>query len=151
MIKQTFKIILRRLQKNRTTTFINFFGLTVGLTTAMLILLYVYNEWQTDRFMPHHERTFRVLRINEIDNEPYDIGITSAPFAPALKEDFSSDIEETVRVLDGNSVIALGDRIFQEENYYYADPNFLTFFDFSLLYGDENTALSNIHSVVLSR
>jgi putative ABC transport system permease protein len=151
MMPHAFKRILRRLQNNKIATFINLGGLTVGLAAAMLIFLYVFNEWQTDRSLPHPERTFRLLRVSEINNEPYDIGITSAPFAPALREDFASDLEETVRVLDGSSIIALGDRRFQEEKYYYADPNFLTFFDLPLLHGDPRTALSHLHSVVLTR
>src|SRR5690606_38574250 len=122
-----FKVSFRHLFKNKEAGLINFAGLSIGLAAAMIIGLYVYNEWQTDRQIPHPERTYRLLRMSNINNEPYDIGITSAPFAPALEQDFAAEVEETVRVLDGGSLIALGDQRFQEENYYYADPNFLTF------------------------
>ncbi len=151
MLLNDFKITLRHLLKNRTASLINFAGLTIGLAAAMLIILFVYNEWQTDRMLPHHDRTYRLLRVSSINNEPYEIGVTSAPFAPALEQDFSSEIEETVRVLDGNSVIAIGAQKFQEENYLYADPNFLTFFNLPLLHGQAETALTQLHSIVISR
>ncbi|GJM34535.1 MAG: ABC transporter permease [Saprospiraceae bacterium] len=151
MLLHNVKITLRHLLKNKTATFINFAGLTIGLTASLLICLYVLNEWQTDRALPHPERTYRLLRVAEINNEPYEIGITSGPFAPALQQDFSAEIESTVRVVDGNSVVALGEYRFQEDKYYYADPNFLTFFDLPLLHGHAETALSQLHSIVLSR
>lgn len=146
----TIKLTLRHLAKNRMNTFINLAGLTIGLSAAFYIGLYVLNEWQTDRSFPEPDRTFRLLRVSGINNEPYDIGVTSAPFAPALEQDYPADIEETVRVLDGNSLVEWDDQRFEEENYYYVDPNFLSFFGFELSHGDPQTALSKIHSIVLT-
>lgn len=151
MFQNYLKITLRQFARNKTATLINFSGLTIGLAAAMLIGVYVLNEWQTDRDLPHPDRTFRLLRVSAINNQPYDIGVTSGPFAGALKQDFPADIEETVRVLEGHSLVQTGERRFHEEHYYYADPNFLTFFNFPLLHGDPRTALSQLHGVVLTR
>lgn len=151
MINNRLKLIVRQLAKNKASTFINFAGLTIGMAAALFIGLYVLNEWQTDRSLPHADRTFRLLRVSGINNEPYAIGVTSAPFATALEQDFPADVEETVRVVEGNSLVAIGEQRFQEEKYYYADPNFLTFFEFPLLYGDSKTALSHLHSIVLTQ
>ena len=151
MFQNYLKITLRQFARNKTAAIINFSGLTIGLAAAMLIGLYVLSEWQTDRALPHPDRTFRLLRVSAINSQPYDIGVTSAPFAGALKQDFPADIEETVRVLEGHSLVQTGDRRFHEEHYYYADPNFLTFFNFPLLHGDPRTALSQLHGVVLTR
>ena len=151
MFYNQFKITIRQLLKNKSTTFINFAGLSIGLAATFFIALYVLNEWQTDRSIPHPERTYRVLRVSDINNDLYQIGVTSAPFATALQQDFASDIEETVRVLDGNSIVQLDDRLFEENQYYYADANFLTFFGFKLLYGNEKMALSEPRNIVLTR
>lgn len=150
MLKHQFKITWRNILKNKATGFINLTGLTLGLTAAMLIGIYVFNEWQTDRWIPHADRTYRLIRVSDINNDPYTIGITSPPFAAALETDFPEDVEETVRVLDGNSAVKVGETNFQEDNYYYADANFLTFFDLPLLYGDANTALKESNSIVLT-
>ncbi len=151
MFKNNLKIAFRQFAKHKTSAFINLSGLTIGLAAAMLISLYVLNERQTDRSLPHPERTFRLLRVSNINNEPYDIGVTSGPFAPALLQDFPADVAETVRVLDGNSLVTIGEQRFLEEKYYYADPNFFHFFNFPLLHGDPNTALAKPHSIVLSQ
>lgn len=150
MFNNYLKITFRQILKNRMAGLINFAGLSIGLAAAMIIGLFVYNEWQTDRHIPHPERTFRLLRTSDINNDPYEIGITSAPFAPALEQDFAAEVSETVRLLDGSSLIGLGDKRFQEEHYYYADANFLTFFDLPLLYGNPETALKDLHNVVVS-
>jgi len=150
MFRNQLKLVWRTLLKNRMTSLINLTGLTIGLTTAILIGLYLANEWQTDRSLPDPDETYRLLRVSSINGEPYDIGITSAPFAPALLQDFPDAIESVVRVLPGSSVLNIDGKLFQEENYYYVDSNFIQFFDFKLLYGDPQTALSQIHSSVLT-
>lgn len=151
MLNNYLKITLRHIFKNKTAGFINYAGLSIGLAAAMIIGLYVFNEWQTDQHIPHPERTFRLLRTADINNEPYEIAVTSAPYAPAIEQDFAGEVEETVRLLNGNSLIALGEKRFQEENYFYADHNALTFFDLPLLYGDREDALSQLHNVVVSK
>ena len=150
MFRNNFKLIWRNLLRNKVTTAINFSGLTIGMAAAVLIAVYVINERQTDRTLPYPERTFRVLRVSEINKEPYDIGVTSAPYAPAFKQDYPAEIEDAVRVLDGSSIVRLHDKQFSEDNYYYADPNFLTFFGIQLAAGNPETALSRPHDMVLS-
>ncbi len=150
MIKTMWTIIWRNLFKNKVTSIINILGLTIGIATAMFIGLYVVNEKQADSGLPHADRTFRLLRTSNINGQPYDIGITSPPFADAIKQDFSLDVEATTRVLDGRSLVGIGDKRFEENDYYYVDENFLAFFGFSLIHGDPVTALSNTRSVVIS-
>lgn len=150
MLRNQIKLIWRGLLKNKMTSLINLSGLTIGLTAVLLIGLFVSNEWVTDRALPEPERTFRLLRMSNINNDPYDIGITSAPFSSALREDFPDAISETVRVLPGTAAIRINERLFQEDNYYYVDSNFLDFFGFKLLVGDSKSALSEVHSVVLT-
>ena len=150
MLKSYFNIAWRNLQKNKTTSLINLFGLTVGLTTVFLIGLFVLNELQTDSGLPEQDRTYRVLRVSDIGGESYRIGYTSGPYAVHLEQDFPDEIEETVRVVFGESLVEVGEQRYQEDRYYYADPSFLEFFGFSLLVGDERTALSNPNSVVLT-
>ena len=113
--------------------------------------MYVLTEWQTDRALPHPDQTYRLLRVSSINNEPYDIGVTSAPFGPGLAQDFPANIESFVRVLDGQSLVQIGEERYQEDNYYYVDPQFFSFFGFSLLHGDPETALEQPHHIVLTQ
>ena len=150
MLKTYLKIVIRRLRKDRANTLINLFGLTVGLGVALLIGMYVLTEWQTDRAFPEPERTYRMLRVSEINGDAYDIGVTSAPFATALAQDFPATIESYMRVLPGQSLVEVGEDRYREDNYYYVDPQFFSFFGYSLRHGDPETALSRPHNVVLT-
>ena len=150
MLKIYFKIIARRLKKDRVNTLINVFGLTLGLGVATLIGMYVLTEWQTDRSLPHPDRTYRVVRVSDINNNPYDIGVTSAPYAPALEQDYPAFIESSVRVVDGQSLVQVGEQRYQENDYYYVDAAFFEFFGFKLAHGNPETALSQPQSIVLT-
>ncbi len=123
----------------------------MGLATAFLIGLYVVNEYRTDSGFPDSDRTFRLLRIANMQDDPYLIGVTSGPFGPALEADFPSDVQETIRVMPGNSLVQIDDQRFQEDNYYFADPGFLDFFGFTLLAGNPSTALLEPRSIILTQ
>ncbi len=151
MFINSLKLTLRQFNRRKSYVLINLIGLTLGLTTAMLIGKYVMNEWYTDAFVPNAERTFRLVRVGEINLEPYDVGVTSAPYAPALESDYSDDIESTTRVLKGSSIVQIDNERFEETNYLYVDPNFISFFNLPLLYGDPKEALGEANRIVLTR
>ena len=60
MIRNYFKIAIRNLFKDSFYSFINIFGLSIGITACLLILLYVSNELSYDKFHKDHKRIFRV-------------------------------------------------------------------------------------------
>jgi len=60
MIKNFFKIAFRNLQKNKVFSFINIFGLAIGLTCFMLIAVFVYTELSYDRYPAEAENIYRV-------------------------------------------------------------------------------------------
>ena len=97
MLKNYFKIAWRNLWKSKLFSFINVFGLAVGVAAFWLILLFVGYELSFDRFHKKAERIYRVVQHAAWDNQELDVAITSAPFAPALVNDYP-EIEAAVRV-----------------------------------------------------
>src|SRR4028119_1340770 len=61
MLRNHFKIALRNLMKNKVFSFINIFGLTIGLTSFLLIALYVFDELTFDRFHNNAKNIYRVV------------------------------------------------------------------------------------------
>ncbi len=151
MTSTNLTLFFRQLKNQKSYAFINFLGLTIGLATALLIGQYVLNEWTADGFIPHPERTFRLVRTSEINGAPYNIGVTSAPFATTIEQDYPDDVEATTRVINGNSLVSIGDKTFQEGDYLYVDPNFVSFFGLPLLHGDPNSVLAEANRIVLSK
>lgn len=150
MLKNYFKIALRNLWKQKVFSLINILGLTVGMTACFLIFMYVRFELSYDSFHTKAHRTYRV--VTDLKT-PSDLIHTSGPawaVAPNIKRDFP-EVQEFVRISANSFLIRKGDVKFQEEKSAYADSSFFKVFNFKLLKGDPNTALSAPLSLVLTR
>ena len=62
MIKNYFKIAWRNLMKSKVFSFINIFGLTIGLTSFLLIALYIFDELTFDAFHKNADNIYRVIQ-----------------------------------------------------------------------------------------
>lgn len=150
MLKSYFKTTLRALRKQKLFTLINVFGLAVGLSVALLILLYLQAELSYDKSYARGEQIYRVLRKSEVNAQGYLIGITSAPYAPALKNDLPESIRDALRVLPGDGLVKYANHTFLEKKFFLVDENFFEFFSFPFAKGDPASALVNPNGVVLT-
>ena len=69
MWRNYLTVSLRALAKNKTYTFINVFGLTIGLTACLLILLYVKYERSYDGWLADADRTYQLQTFVENDDD----------------------------------------------------------------------------------
>ena len=152
MLKNYLLIALRNLRKSKVYSFINIFGLSIGIASCLLILLFVQNELTFDQF---HENADDIYRLYKVEKRPVGIRSNSAlppPLAGIVADEFA-EVESTVRFFkpfnDAPKLIRHND-IWLEETVYFADSNFLNTFTFPLLKGDPTTALESLASVVLS-
>ena len=152
MIKNYFKIAWRNLMKNKIYSFINVFGLTIGLTTFLLIALYVFDELTFDRF---HKNADNIYRIVEDKTTPEGKEIKNAGAGYQVSEKGKVDLPE---IKDAARLVTFGranvattenTNVFYED-YTIGNPGFLTTFDFKLLQGDRNTALTAPYSVIVT-
>src|SRR5438105_14915427 len=100
MIRNYIRIAFRNLMKYKFISFINLFGLTVGLTCCLLILTYILNEVSYDKFQPDAKRVYRVTRkFNNMQTGGVSLNLsTIAPaFGPPLLNDFK-EIEDMTRI-----------------------------------------------------
>ena len=103
MIRNYFKTAIRNLLRYKFISFINLFGLTVGLTCCLLILTYILNELSYDRYNRNAENIYRVERtfLNpETGMLSLELGSVAPPFAPLLQNDFK-EIKKITRFLNG--------------------------------------------------
>jgi putative ABC transport system permease protein len=152
MIRNYFTIAWRNLMKYKTISFINLFGLTVGLTCCLLILCFIGNELSYDKYNEHASRIYRVTRdfYNQNGSLSLKLSTISPPFGPYLQNDFP-DIQKITRLLDnGNTSFRVGEKIFTEKNVFYADENLFDVFTVRVLEGNPKEALKNPFSVMLS-
>jgi len=155
MFKNFLKIAFRNLNKHKGFTFINVFGLAVGLTCCILISLYVLDELSYDRFNDNADRIYRVKQtsISATKTEP---GATT-PFkaGPSLQSEYPHLIEHYVRFFDlQESAHTLLDRetrnSFRETNFYFTDSTFFEVFSGKLVRGNPEEVLNNPLSIVIT-
>ena len=149
MIKNYLKIALRNLMRNKLYASINILGLAIGMACCVLIFSAVHQQWSFDRFHKNRDVIFRVL-AREITKEGEIARTVRQPeeLAAALKEAFP-EIAHTTRFANSNVIIERGDKLFGER-IALIDPAYLQIFTYPLLAGDANTALDDMHSVVIS-
>lgn len=149
MLKNYLTIALRNLRKQKGYTFINIFGLAVGLACCLLISLYVQHERSYDRY---HEKADRIYRLTT------ELGFsgTSAHFASAspvmaevMRAEFP-EVEQSVRVINGSKMVRVGDTQFKESRFYHADSTVFDVFSYTFIAGNAQTALDRPHTVVLT-
>ena len=138
--------------KYKYISFINLFGLTVGLTCCLLIMTYIINELSYDRYNKNGENTYRVTR--SFNNAEGVVSLTLSTVAPPFGYYFPTDfpeIKKMTRLIDnGTTPIKYKDKLLNESNVYFADENLFDVFTLDVLKGDPKTALRDPFSVMLS-
>lgn len=153
MLLNYLKIALRNLLRRRVSALINIFGLAIGLSSFILIMLYVVDELSYDRYHRNHDRIYRLVSISDFEG----VGEVSAsapfPVAPALKNEYPGLINEVVRVFNfqtPRSLVELGDIAYNERRLYFADSAYFDMFDYNFLMGDPHTALNEPFATVIT-
>ncbi|HVV54576.1 MAG TPA: ABC transporter permease, partial [Mucilaginibacter sp.] len=152
MLKNYLRSAWRNIARHKFISFINIFGLTVGLTCCLLIVAYIINEMSYDRYNVNAGRTYRVTRIFYSRNGEENLHLSSIapPFGPLLQTAFP-DIQKVTRVLPNrNTIFRYKEKMFNEHNAFMADENFFGVFSVDVTSGDKKTALTDPYSVMLT-
>lgn len=154
MFSNYFKIALRNLKKHPGYSVINIAGLAIGLACCVLILLYVQDELTFDLFHQKAERIYRLVTTQKSPEQgERHFPSVMGPVAPALLAEFP-EVSKTVRIRErqgmGRFTVRYGENRFYEGDYLVAEPSFFEIFDFKLLQGDPQTALTSPSSIVIT-
>lgn len=148
MLKNYLKIAFRNLLKEKQYSFINILGLAIGTAVAILMLLYVSDEWSFDRFHTKSDRIYRSWVKEHYEGELFFNTVTPFILGRELEANFP-EIEEVGRVLNINYTIRHGE-FSDQEAVYLVNPAFFEIFDLPLREGDPKQALGQLQQVVLS-
>lgn len=150
MFRNYLKIAVRNLLKQKGYTFINVFGLAVGICACVLIAAYVQSELGYDK---HHNDADRIYRINTEFNFPEQNDKTarnSLPFAPHFLDDFP-EAEDYLRLFQaGKQTIRYEDKFFNETDICFADSSLFKFFNYDVVAGNKTQALNSPGSIVIT-
>jgi len=153
MIKNYITVILRLIQKHRGYSFINIVGLAIGIASCILILFFVQNELNYDRF---HERAYHIYRVPlrfNVGTNHFDCALAPSPLAEAMVKDFP-EVKASTRMYKqfrtGNVYVRYGDEQFMEDQFVWADPTVFDVFSIPLIEGEKKAVLKEQNSVVLT-
>jgi len=150
MLKNYFKIAFRNLLRNKGFSAINILGLSIGMASAILILLWIQNEISFDRFHAKSDRLYQVLGNDIVDGKISTGTSTPEILAPGLKNDIP-EIEQVSRISwDQDYLLSVGDKSLKAKGN-LVDPPFLSMFSFPLIKGNTETVLSDPYSIVLTK
>lgn len=157
MIKTYIKLAFRGLIKNKVFSFINVFGLAIGLTCCLLISMYIYHEFSYDTQHKDGNRLYQLATISIDGGKEDRYPTTPAPMGPTMKQVYP-EVESVTRLLsafqDDKTLLQYTQkndvRSFYETKAYFADSTFFRLFTYKFKEGDPNTALNDPTSVVIN-
>lgn len=150
MFHNYLKIAVRNFVKHKLYSFINICGLAIGLACALFILLWVRDEISFDGFYKNADDIYRVnwdFKWN--NNEGIGPG-TPPPLAATLVNEIPEVVAATRVFPVSKMIVMYEDKFFNEPLIRGVDANFFEIFDFELLSGNAQTALTEPNSVILT-
>ena len=149
MFRNYLKSSWRNLLRNRSFSIINITGLSVGMASAILILVWIGHEMSFDMFHEKKDRIYEVYNLRVMDGKKQAWNGTSSLLGPAIQLNYPQ-AEEVFRVNQVANLIFTSGEKHLESHGYFTDPGFLRSLDFPLVSGNVNTALERPESVVLT-
>ena len=148
MISNYIKVAIRNLLRQKGFSFINIFGLALGISCTGLIGMWVSDELSYDRFHRDYDRIYRIT--STLPELKVHAAVTCAPLALAAKTELP-EVEEAVRISNHHrDLVQVGDLKFEEKRIIYADSNFFRVFDFPFIKGDSKHAFQNPEGIILT-
>jgi putative ABC transport system permease protein len=148
ILKSFLKMGWRSLTRNKVSSIINIGGLAVGLTTAVLLILVIADEFSYDKFHTHLPDIYQVLK-----NQKHMDGISTGSSTPGpLAASLRTEMPETKyvsRACHNEELVRSGDKSLFESTF-YADADFFRMMTFPALQGNPATALEDVNTVVLT-
>ncbi|WP_282112106.1 ABC transporter permease [Maribacter stanieri] len=146
MLLNHLKLSFRNLWKNRTLSFLNLLGLSIGIGSVLTLMFSVYAYYVADSMIPEQEHIY-YLKTHLNDGNDYNEVVY--PLLDKIKST-SPEVKAGTHLHGWGDVwLEAGDKEFQNTTT-YADPEFFKVFGLPLKYGNHNTAFKEKYSIVLT-
>ncbi len=151
MLKHYFRIALRNLLKNRTSSFINIAGLSVGMSIVILISLYIWDEVAFDHYHQNHETLAQIMTNQRYNGETSTMPIVAVPSADAIRTRYASTFNHVSLVSRNKAdhVVVFNDKKLSQSGF-LVEPDFPEMFTLNMIEGQRN-ALRDPSSILLNK
>jgi putative ABC transport system permease protein len=148
VFKNYVKVAMRYLLAHKGYSLINIFGLAVGITCCILMMLFVRSEFSYDRFHSKSDRLYRVWQHEKYQGEDFINVVTPLPMAGAIQHSYP-EVEATCRVYNFKPAVKIDQTSFTQ-SVCMVDSTFFKMFDFDLLQADKLNAFPNSNTVIVT-
>jgi putative ABC transport system permease protein len=150
MFKNYLTIAFRNILKQKTYSLINIAGLAIGIACCILILLFVNDELNYDKFHKNYENIYRACLDSRIGNSELNAAVTPAPMAEALVKDFPQ-VKAAAKFTGFSSyLLRYKDKVFNEENFFWTDSKIFDVLTFEFVKGEAKNALNQPNTIVIT-
>jgi putative ABC transport system permease protein len=150
MLKNLIKTAIRHIVKHFGYSILNILGLTLGITSALFLIIYVADEVSYDRY---HEKADRIYRVSSKITEPDDQftwNVAQIPFGPQVVQDYP-EVQSFVRFINmPRALYKYEDKEFNEENFFYVDSTLFDIFTYEVVKGEVKSALLEPNKIILT-
>jgi putative ABC transport system permease protein len=150
MIANFFRIALRNLFKNKIFSFINIFGLALGIASSLLIVEYARYELSYDKFEANSGRIYRLQLDRYNDGKLSTRWASGAAGLGQVVKEALPEVESFGRLRNTGGIMSYKDQQFRESKMYFANENFLPMFSYQAVAGSVNGALKDVFSAVIT-
>ncbi|MEM6698887.1 MAG: ABC transporter permease, partial [Bacteroidota bacterium] len=150
MLKNYFKIAFRNFLRNKSFAATNLLGLTIGITSAILILLTVNYELTFNKFHENYDEIHQVIANRDFQNQIFTDRNMVLPLAKEIKEKLPQVKNTTMTTHQNSYILTVGEKKIRQEGYTVGE-SFFEMFSWDFIRGDAQSAITNPTSIVLTQ
>lgn len=150
MLKHYTRYAFRSIRRNRLYSAINVSGLALGFAAAIVIALWIQNQYSYDRYNVNADRIYRVTSHWSYGSASYNMPWTPGPLANVLSQLPQVKLATRLSMPVNDVAIKHGRKLFNISDFFYTDPEFLDMFTVRMLEGNRQTLLAAPYSIVLT-
>ncbi|TAN01983.1 MAG: FtsX-like permease family protein [Chitinophagaceae bacterium] len=151
MLKNYLKTAWRTVWKNKQVSFINMAGLSIGMTAAVFILLWVQNEMSFDSYHPQADNIYRITSILHLDKQNTWVWQTSPMLLARTAKREIPSIENIAMLQPGfQTVFNVNGHLFNEKDCAYVDKGWFSLFHYDFVKGSPENFFQNPFSILLT-
>jgi putative ABC transport system permease protein len=157
MLKNYLKTAFRNLWRERGRSFINVAGLTLGITSSLVLFLLIRHATSFDTYHTNRDRTYRVVSQSKGNDGLHFTPGVPAVLPDAFQTDFQKAEEVTFTSYRAGSLVTVpqpngeSKKYDEERGVVFAQPNFFRIFDRKILIGEATKGLDEPNEAIISK
>jgi len=151
MLKNYILTAIRNIIKQKLSSFINIFGLALGIASFLIIFMYIKSELRYDKHWKDFDKIYRISESVDYGERAADYALSPFPLGPSLQE-FFPEVQLATRISRSRdyTTVQFEDNVFNISNVQFADTNFFKIFNYQFIEGNRDISLKDPNHIVIS-